>query len=113
MDLLGTKKAVEIFEKSLGVVLPKANADLEKLGEALDAGGIFLAEATDLVKGLDGIVHKFPEQWQAIVREAVLTFARARETEAAVLRLIFKASRKLDGIPDHLFPLTIQTPKGD
>lgn len=30
--------------------------------------------------------------------------------EAAVNRTIEKASRKLDGVPDHLFPLTIQAP---
>jgi hypothetical protein len=112
-DLLGTKRFLEAALPQLGVTLQLTDEMIEKVGATADELGVFLGGATDLVKGLDGIVHAFPEQWQAIVREAVLLLSRGREAEAAVLRLIFKASRKLDAIPDSLFPLTVGAPKGD
>lgn len=67
MDVLGTKRLVGVIEKALGVTLPKADADLEKLGADLDAAGVFLAEGTDLIRDMDKIAEAWPEQQRALV----------------------------------------------
>ena len=64
MDLLGTKRLVEKIEAGLGVTLPKADADLEKLGAVLDEAGVFLGGATDLVQSADALVDSLPEEMQ-------------------------------------------------
>ena len=68
MDLLGTKRAVEIMEKSLGIVIPKGEADLVKLGEALDASGVFFGEITEVAKHANEIMEVFPAQWHSLVK---------------------------------------------
>ena len=73
MDLLGTKRFLEKIEATLGVTLPKADADLEKLGAVLDEAGVFLGEATDLVQSADALVDSLPEEMQKF-RKPLLAF---------------------------------------
>lgn len=68
MDLLGTKALAQKIEDALGVSLPKADADLEKLGAVLDEAGIFLGEATDLVKDLDAAVESVPAEFRSLAQ---------------------------------------------
>jgi hypothetical protein len=66
-------KVVAAVEQVTGVTLPKADADLLKLGAALDASGIFLSAATDLAQHMDALVQSFPEDKRQIIH-AILWF---------------------------------------
>ena len=111
MDLIGTKRFLEAVLPQLGVTLTLTDAMVAKAATVADEVGIFIGEATDLVHDADAIVEAFPAQWQALVREALLFAGQGRSLVAAMNRVVEKASRKLDAIPDRLFPLTVDAPK--
>lgn len=80
MDILHTKKIAELLERELGVILPKTDEDLKKLGDVLDKAGVMILEGTDLIRDMDKIVESVPEQWQAIVKVALEVLGSANRT---------------------------------
>jgi ABC-type transporter Mla subunit MlaD len=60
MDPLGIKKIIGILEREGGII-PQSEADLKKIGAALDAGGVFIGEATELVEKLNAFAETLPE----------------------------------------------------
>lgn len=60
MDILGVKRIIGIFEREGGII-PQSEADLKKIGAALDAGGVFFGEATELAEKLNAFAETLPE----------------------------------------------------
>ena len=101
------KKIDQLATDLADKVAPEVQATLAEIrAEAASLSALF----ADLVTDADKIVEAFPAQWQSLVREGLAMLGQGRSLVAALNRVTEKASRKLDGIPDRLFPLTIQTP---
>lgn len=92
MDVLGTKKFLAMVEKELGVILPKTNADIEKLGKALDSANLLLLEGEDLIQDIDKIVQTIPAEWQKLVGAILTVLSQVQSTAAAGDRTIQRVS---------------------
>jgi len=68
MDILGTKKLVGIIEQATGAVIPQTGEALAELTNQLDAAGVFMGEATELVQQLQEVAEDVPEEWRRLVK---------------------------------------------
>jgi len=85
MDLLGTKRLIEIVEGATGTIIPHTEKVLLNITTALEKAQLLIIDTQDIIEDLDKVVEGLPAHIQALVK-AGLSLAAAGE------RVVFRAS---------------------